>query len=102
VVTLDLLEALMSDPLVPDAPDASREDRPVEESDAVPDTPNTDPDEKGRGEHDEEHDRVLRERWESSLERSSGSAADAEREDNNQDQIFTESERERLRLMGVL
>ena len=36
----------VSDPLLPDLPDVTKDDRPAEEADAVPDTPNTDPDKR--------------------------------------------------------
>ena len=54
-------------------------------------------------EHDEAKDRELRERWEATLERRGAEAGgEASEEDDNQDQLFSESERQRLRDLGVL
>jgi hypothetical protein len=54
-------------------------------------------------EHDEEKDRELRERWEASIERGTGSSGgEASEEDDDQDQVFSDVERDRLRRMGFM
>jgi hypothetical protein len=54
-------------------------------------------------EHDETKDRELRERWEASLERGGHeTGGEASEEDDNQDQLFSENERQRLRDLGVI
>jgi hypothetical protein len=54
-------------------------------------------------ERDDEKDRSLRERWEAALERATGkSGGDASNEDDNQDQLFSDVERQRLRDMGLM
>jgi hypothetical protein len=54
-------------------------------------------------EHDDEKDRKLRERWEASIERGNdNSGGEASNEDDNQDQLFSDVERQRLRHMGLM
>ncbi len=54
-------------------------------------------------EHDEEKDRSLRQRWEAAIERATGkSGGEASQEDDNQDQVFSDVERQRLRDMGLM
>jgi hypothetical protein len=54
-------------------------------------------------EHDDEKDRELRERWEASIERGNdNSGGEASNEDDNQDQLFSDVERQRLRNMGLM
>ena len=50
--------------------------------------------------HDEDEDRELRERQEADVERDVGPEANAQALDNDQDQLYTDGERERLRQMG--
>jgi hypothetical protein len=53
--------------------------------------------------NDETKDRELRERWEASLERGGReTGGEASEEDDNQDQLFSENERQRLRDLGVI
>jgi hypothetical protein len=54
-------------------------------------------------EHDEEKDRELRERWEASIERGTDrSGGEASEEDDDQDEVFSDVERDRLRRMGFM